>query len=58
MITLGEIFRRYGPGYRVRFGRTLSESQHQALQAIEACRTEALGGQVYTCASWQITRYS
>jgi hypothetical protein len=28
------------------------------MQAIEACRTEALGGHVYTCASCQITRYS
>jgi hypothetical protein len=58
MITLGEIFRRYGPAYRARFGRSLSTSQLQAMQAIEACRTEALGGHVYTCPSCQITRYS
>jgi hypothetical protein len=58
MITLGEIFRRYGPAYRARFGRSLSTSQLQAMQAIEACRTEALGGHVYTCQSCQFTRYS
>ena len=58
MTTLGEIFRRYGPAYRARFGRSLSTSQLQAMQAIEACRTEALGGHVYTCSSCQFTRYS
>jgi hypothetical protein len=58
MTTLGEIFRRYGAAYRARFGRSLSTSQVQAMQAIAQCRTEALGGHVYTCASCQITRYS
>jgi hypothetical protein len=58
MTTLGEIFRRYGPAYRGRFGRSLSTSQLQAMQAIEACRTEALGGHVYRCPSCQFTRYS
>ena len=28
------------------------------MQAIEACRTEALGGHVYTCPACQVTRYS
>jgi Putative transposase/Transposase zinc-binding domain len=58
MTSLGEIFRRYGPAYRARFGRSLPVSQLQAMQAIEACRTEALGGHVYTCPSCQTTRYS
>jgi putative transposase/transposase-like zinc-binding protein len=58
MTTLGEIFRRYGSVYRARFGRSLSTSQLQAMQAIEACRTEALGGHVYACPSCQFTRYS
>jgi len=58
MTTLGEIFRRYGPAYRARFGRSLSPSQLQAMHAIEACRTEALGGHVYTCPACQFTRYS
>jgi hypothetical protein len=58
MTTLGEIFRRYGAAYRARFGRSLSPNQLQAMQAIEACRTEALGGHVYRCPSCQVTRYS
>ena len=58
MTTLGDIFRRYGPAYRARFGGSVAASQTQALQAIAQCRTEALGGHVYTCASCQITRYS
>jgi putative transposase/transposase-like zinc-binding protein len=58
MTTLGEIFRRYGPAYRARWGRSLTQSQLHAMQAIEACRTEALGGHVYTCSSCQFTCYS
>src|SRR5215212_7983541 len=58
MTTLGEIFRRYGSAYRARFGRTLSPNQLQAMQAIAQCRTEALGGHVYSCPSCQTTRYS
>jgi hypothetical protein len=55
---LGTIADRYGPAYRACFGRALSTSQLQAMQAIEACRTEALGGRVYSCPSCQLTRYS
>jgi hypothetical protein len=58
MTTLGEIFRRYGPQYRARYGHHMSADQHAAMHAIEQCRTEALGGHVYTCPSCQTTRYS
>jgi hypothetical protein len=58
MITLGEIFRRYGPRYRARYGHHMSTDQHAAMHAIEACRTEALGGHVYHCPECQTTRYS
>src|SRR6266511_5724973 len=58
MVTLGEIFRRYGPQYRARFGASMSSAQLQAMRAIEACRTEALGGHVYTCLACATTRYS
>jgi Putative transposase/Transposase zinc-binding domain len=58
MVTLGEIFRRYGPQYRVQFANQLSAEQAQAMRAIEQCRTEALGGHVYTCAACATTRYS
>jgi hypothetical protein len=46
MVTLGEIFRRYGPAYRTQRTAQLSASQLAAMQAIEACRTEAIGGQL------------
>ena len=58
MITLGEIFRRYGPAYREQVGERLSTSQRAAMAAIEHCRTEALGGQVYTCPRCATVRYS
>jgi putative transposase/transposase-like zinc-binding protein len=58
MVTLGDIFRRYGPAYRAQFGNQLSDEQVQAMHAIEQCRTEALGGHVYSCAACATTRYS
>ncbi|HEY0722864.1 MAG TPA: transposase zinc-binding domain-containing protein, partial [Pyrinomonadaceae bacterium] len=58
MTTLGEIVRQYGPAYRAQYGEQLLPSQQAALQAIEQCRTEALGGQVYTCPACGSKRYS
>jgi hypothetical protein len=57
VITLGDVFRRYGPAYRARWGSQLSAAQLAAMHAIEACRTEALGGQLYRCPDCQTTRY-
>lgn len=57
MITLGEVFRRSGPAYRARWGSQLSSSQLAAMYAIEACRTERLGGQLDRCPQCQATRY-
>jgi len=56
--TLGEIFRRYGPAYREKMGERLSARERMAMAAIERCRTEALGGQVYTCPRCATVRYS
>ncbi len=58
MVTIGDIFRRYGPAYRAQFGDQLSTEQVQAMRATLQCRTEALGGHVYTCEACAITRYS
>jgi Putative transposase/Transposase zinc-binding domain len=55
---LGEIFRRYGPAYRAKFGDQLTPSQRAAMAAIEHCRTEVLGGQVYTRPRCATVRYS
>jgi len=58
MVTLGEIFRRYGPRYRAQCAHQMSPEQYQVMRAIEQCRTEALGGHVYTCPTCATTRYS
>jgi hypothetical protein len=58
MITLGEIVRQYGAAYRAQYGEQLLPSQDAALHAIEACRTEALGGHLYACPACGTTRYS
>jgi len=57
-LELADIFRRYGPAYRQKYASKLLPSHRQAMRAIERCRTEALGGQVYHCASCGETRYS
>ena len=58
MTALGEIVRQYGAAYRAQYGEQLLPSQHAALQAIEQCRTEALGGHLYTCPACGTKRYS
>jgi len=58
MITLNTIFQRAGPAYRAQPDVVISPQQRRAMLAIERCRTEALGGQVFTCPSCQTTRYS
>jgi hypothetical protein len=57
MLTLGDIFRRYGPAYRAQRGAQLSAEQRAAMRAIEACRTETLGGQRYRCPDCDAIRY-
>ncbi|NTU80282.1 MAG: hypothetical protein HGA45_13055 [Chloroflexales bacterium] len=58
MLTLGDVFRRYGPTYRASHGAQLSSAQRQAMLAIEQCRTVALGGHVYACPDCHTLRYS
>jgi hypothetical protein len=57
-LELADIFRRYGPAYRQKYATKLLPSHRQAMRAIERCRTEALGGQVYHCPACDETRYS
>jgi len=57
VITLGDVFRWYGPAYRARWGSQRSPPQLAAMHAIEACRTEALGGQFYRCPHCDQVRY-
>ena len=58
MVTLAEIFRRYGPAYRTQFGARLLPSHLAAMRAIERCRTPALGGHLYRCPACGESRYS
>ena len=48
-VTVGGVFRTYGPSYRDRFPPT---ARHSAvMRHIESCRTSALGGHEYACDS-------
>jgi hypothetical protein len=55
---MAEIVGRYGAQYREKFGERMPPTHRQAMQAIEQCRTEALGGHVYYCEDCDETRYS
>ena len=50
---LADIFRLYGPAYRQ--AHSLPLHQHRLMQAIETCRTPALGGVVEWCDHCQFT---
>jgi hypothetical protein len=49
-LELADIFRRYGPAWRRANAGHVSLTQFKVMSAIEACRTEALGGHVAACA--------
>ena len=48
-LEIADIFRNYGPAYRRANAGHVSLSQLKVMSAIEACRTEALGGHVAAC---------
>ncbi len=57
MSELADIFRQFGPAYRDKYSEHMLPSHLAVMRAIEACRTEALGGQVYHCATCDETWY-
>jgi len=57
-LELADILREYGAAYRQKYTGKLLPSHRQAMWAIERCRTEALGGQVYGCLACQEFQYS
>ena len=57
-VELADIFRQYGSEYRQKYADRILPSHRQAMLAIERCRTESLGGQVFACPSCGETRYS
>jgi len=58
MLEVADIFRLHGPAYRQKFGDRMLPSHHRAMQDIEQCRTESLGGQLYYCPQCDQQRYS
>jgi hypothetical protein len=58
VIEMAEIFRRYGPEYREKFGERMPLRHRLAMIAIEQCRTEAMGGHVYHCEACDEALYS
>ena len=48
-LEIADIFRRHGPAWRRANAGHVSLSQLKVMSAIEACRTEALGGHVAAC---------
>jgi hypothetical protein len=57
-LELADIFRQYGPAYRLKDADRLLPSHRRAMRAIEQCRTPALGGQVFSCPQCHQTQYS
>jgi len=57
-LELADIFRSYGRAYRQKYANQLLPSHQKAMRAIEQCRTEALGGQVYVCPECGDVQYS
>jgi len=53
---LADVMRRYGPAYRR--AQRLPYSQHRVLNAIERCRTAALGGHREWCAQCGFERFA
>jgi hypothetical protein len=54
---LAEVFEQHGPQYRALFGDKMLPSHHQAMRAIERCRTPTLGGHIYICDACGETQY-
>jgi len=58
MSGLAEILQQYGAGYRAKYGERMPPSHKVVMRAMEQCRTEALGGHVYTCKRCHESLYS
>ena len=58
MVALAEIVRRHGAEYRARFADRMPLDQLRAMQAIEVCRTPALGGHRWHCPKCGEDRHS
>ena len=48
-LEVADVFRAYGGAYQARYGRSMPLRHWRVIEAIEQCRTAALGGHVYVC---------
>jgi hypothetical protein len=55
---VADVFRQFGPSYLEAFGASMPPSHRRAIEDIMACRTEAMGGQVYHCQGCGHTFYA
>jgi len=51
VIELADVFRRFADGYLSAHGAAMPDSHRRAIADILACRTEALGGHLWRCAT-------
>jgi hypothetical protein len=58
VIEIADIFHRYGPQYRQKFGARMPANHLRVMFDIERCRTEVLGGQIYSCEHCDQQHYS
>ena len=58
MLELAETFRHYGPAYRAKCADRMPPSHLAAMNALEQCRTETLGGHVSQCTACGALEYS
>jgi len=57
-ISMADVVKRFGSRYRARFGLRLPWSHSKAMDAIENCRTPALGGHVLECNDCALQDYA
>jgi hypothetical protein len=57
MVTLADIFEQHGSAYQQLFNDQMLPSHRRAMRDITACRTEVMGGHVYTCPPCDHTAY-
>ena len=54
---MATVIRRFGPAYMARFGRSMPLAHRNAMYAIEACRTPALGGHLVRCEACSVQEF-
>jgi hypothetical protein len=56
-LTVHQLLRQLAPEYRQRFGSSMPQRHREVLKKILACRTPALGGEMFACPGCQTFHY-